>query len=68
MNVDYPALEVLLKDATAHLNEAIGDLERAQEILPDRMNTILAQDRILTARKMVNKLRAHLDRQKAEGS
>lgn len=63
---DYAALEALLKEAAAFSAEALRCLEAADELIPDGITTAVVQDRILTARRMINRLRHRLDEMKSE--
>lgn len=63
--VDYARLESLLKEASALLDDALGNIEDAEILLPGDLSSIVAQDRIMTARKMTNRLRNHLDGMKS---
>lgn len=63
---DYVALESLLKDAATSLRAALVNLELVDGLLPDGITTAVAQDRVTTARKMVNRLRNRLDEMKSE--
>jgi hypothetical protein len=61
---DYARCEDVLKRADALLTRAWNTLEAASDHLPEDMSVIAAEEKIRQSRKMINNLRAALDRHK----